>query len=96
MMFIIFYECRNYSQFLKVINSNWRKFDKKFRTNCDKMVFDVLNSDGFSLRNETKNNKARELLVWLYLDISFDCSMELSMLISSPDMALREDKPVAA
>lgn len=50
----------------------------------------------FALRNETKNNKARELLLWLYLDISFDCSMELSMLISSPDMALREDKPVAA
>lgn len=33
-----------YSQFLKVINSNWRKFDKKFRTNCDKMVFDILAS----------------------------------------------------
>ena len=36
-------EVSTYNQFLKVINSNWRKFDKKFRTNCDKMVFDVLN-----------------------------------------------------
>lgn len=33
-----------YSQFLKVINSNWRKFDKKFRRNCEKMVFDILAS----------------------------------------------------